>query len=142
MKDGSSAAANLTVITDSHIREIGKMLKDKTNWGKDAGEIFGDVIVEKDVWIGTRVCLLPNIVIGRGSNIGTGSVIRNNIPPYAIVAGNPAKVIGFVFTPEEIIEHEKAIYPVEERLPLELLEKNYEKYFLKRMKEIKGFTRL
>lgn len=142
MKEGSAAAVNLTVITDSHIREIGKVFKDKSNWGTDTGETFGDVIVEEDVWLGSRVCLLPNIIIGRGSNIGTGSVVRNNVPPYAIVAGNPAKVIGFVFTPEEIIDHEKAIFPVEKRLPLELLEKNYEKYFLKRIKEIKEFTRL
>ena len=74
--------------------------------------------------------------------VGSGSVVRSSIPPYAIVIGNPAKIVGFSKTPEEIIEHEKALYPEEERLPLELLEKNYNKYFLKRLKEIKEFTRL
>ena len=59
-----------------------------------------------------------------------------------MVIGNPAKVVGFSFTPEEIIEHEKVLYPEEERLPLELLEKNYNKYFISRIKEIKQFTRL
>ena len=46
------------------------------------------------------------------------------------------------FTPEEIIEHEKALYPKEERLSLELLEKNYKKYFLDHIKEIKAYTGL
>ena len=56
--------------------------------------------------------------------------------------GNPAKVVGFKFTPEEVIEHEKALYSEEERLPLELLEKNYKKYFLDHIKEIKAYTGL
>ena len=142
MHEGSAAAQGLTVITDSHIRALGKTFKDESLWGKDEAETFGDVVVEKDVWIGSQVCLLPNVTIGRGANIGTGSVVRNNVPPYAIVIGNPGKIIGFIFTPEEIIEHEKALYPEGERLPLELLEKNYEKYFLKRLKEIKEFTRI
>lgn len=142
MHEGSAAAQGLTVITDSHIRALGKTFKDESLWGKDEAETFGDVVVEKDVWIGSQVCLLPNVTIGRGANIGTGSVVRNNVPPYAIVIGNPGKIIGFIFTPEEIIEHEKALYPEGERLPFELLEKNYEKYFLKRLKEIKEFTRI
>ncbi len=56
--------------------------------------------------------------------------------------GNPAKVIGFVFTPEEIIKHEKILYPEEERLPIDLLEKNFDKYLINRIKEIKAFTKL
>jgi len=101
-----------------------------------------DVIVEENVWLGSHVTLLSGVTVGRGATIGSGSVIRTNIPPYAIVSGNPAKVVGFNFTPEEIIEHEEALYPEGQRLPLEILEKNYNKYFLKRLKEIKEFTRL
>ena len=56
--------------------------------------------------------------------------------------GNPAKVVGFTFTPKEIIEHEQALYPENERIPLETLEKNYRKYFLNRLKEIKQHTLL
>ena len=96
----------------------------------------GDVIVEEEVWLGTNVILLPGVVVGRGSAIGAGSVLRRSVPPYSTVMGNPARVVGFRFTPEQIIEHEKALYPKEERLPLELLEKNYKKYFLDRRMEI------
>ena len=92
--------------------------------------------------MGARVSLLSGVHIGRGAEIGTGAVVRGSIPPYAVVIGNPAKVVGFRFTPEEIIEHEKILYPESERLPLELLEKNYKKYFLDHIKEIKAYTGL
>ena len=68
--------------------------------------------------------------------------MRKNVPPYAIVIGNPAKVIGFKFSPEEIIIHEKALYPENERIPVEILEKNYNKYFINRYKEIKEFIKI
>lgn len=143
MKRGSGAAQGLTVITGSHVRQLGKTFKDERNFVRvSPDEHDKDVILEEDVWIGANVTLCDGVTIGRCANVGAGSVVRNNVPPYSVVVGNPAKIIGFCFTPEEIIEHEKALYPEEERLPLELLEKNYEKYFLKRIKEIKEFTRL
>ena len=52
------------------------------------------IIIEDDVWIGSRVIILPGTIIGRGSIVGAGAVVTRNIPPYTIVAGNPAKVIG------------------------------------------------
>ena len=58
-----------------------------------------------------------------------------------MVIGNPARVIGFKFTPEEVIEHEKALYPESERIPLETLQKNYEKYFINRIDDIKQFLK-
>ncbi len=51
------------------------------------------IIIEDDVWIGTRVTILPGITVGKGSIIGAGSVVTKNIPSYSIAAGNPAKVI-------------------------------------------------
>ena len=100
------------------------------------------MIIDEEVWIGARVTILQGVHVRRGCDIGAGTVLRKSPPPYSIVIGNPAKVIGFRYTPEEIIEHEKNLYPEEERLPLSLLEKNYEKYFLSRIKEIKQFTNL
>ena len=87
-----------------------------------------DITVAEDVWMATNVTLLMGAHIGRGAVIGAGSVIRSKVPPYAIVMGNPAMIVGFKFNPEQVIEHEKALYPPEERLPLDLLEKNYKKY--------------
>lgn len=51
------------------------------------------VIIEDDVWIGTRVTILPGIKVARGSIIGAGSVVTKEVLPYTIVAGNPAKLI-------------------------------------------------
>ena len=139
MKDNSGAAVGLTVITGNHRRTIGEMKGEKGNANLEGR----DVIVEEDVWIAANVTLLAGAHKGRGAIIGAGSVIRNcKIPPYAIVAGNPAKVIGFRYIPEEIIEHERKLYPENERLPLEFLQKNYNKYFIRRILKIKEFTQL
>ena len=51
------------------------------------------VIIEDDVWIGARVCILPGVVIGKGSVIGACAVVSKSIPPYSVAVGNPAKVV-------------------------------------------------
>lgn len=140
MKSHSNAATNFTVVTGNHGRVVGRFIKDTEK--ERSNEHEADVIVEEDVEIGSDVTLLAGVHIGRGAAVGSGSVVRNNIPPYAIAIGNPAKIVGFTFSPEQIIEHEAALYPESERLPIEKLEKNYKKYFLDRMKEIRSFTSL
>lgn len=146
LKKGSGAAHGLTVSTGNHMSVPGLLMKQITQEVKEKydvnHEFNKDVIVEEDVWIASNVTLLSGVVLGRGSEVGAGSVVRKSIPPYSLVIGNPAKIVGFRFTPEEIIEHEKAQYEESERLPLELLQKNYEKYFLNRIKEVKQFTKL
>ena len=52
------------------------------------------IIIEDDVWIGNRVTILPGVKIGRGSIVGTGSIVTKGVSPYSIVGGNPAKEIG------------------------------------------------
>lgn len=53
------------------------------------------VIIGSDVWIGGRVTILPGVHIGNGAVIGAGAVVTKNVPDYAIVGGNPAKVIRY-----------------------------------------------
>lgn len=53
------------------------------------------VIIGNDVWIGTRVIILPGVKIGNGVIIGAGSVVTKDVPDFAIVAGNPAKIIRY-----------------------------------------------
>lgn len=53
------------------------------------------VRIGDDVWIGTSAILLPGVSIGKGAIIGAGSVVRRDIPPYAVVIGNPAQVIKY-----------------------------------------------
>ena len=145
-KKNSGAAIGLLAITGNHMSIVGKNLKqidDKVKNQMDINhEMDKDIVVEEDVWIAARVTLLSGAHLGRGCEVGSGSVVRGTIPPYAVVIGNPCKVVGFRFTPEEIIEHEKVQYEEAERLPYELLQKNYEKFFINRIKDIKQFTKL
>ncbi len=53
------------------------------------------VIIGDDVWIGGRVIILPGVHIGKGAIIGAGAVVTKDVPEYAIVGGNPAKVIKY-----------------------------------------------
>lgn len=134
MKRNSGSAEGLTVITGNHHRGIGVSFKDLMY--SRAVDEDKDVIVEEDVWIGANVTLLAGVKIGRGATIAAGAVVTKSIPPYAIAMGNPAKVIGFNYTPEEVIAHEKKLYVEEERIPQSRLEKVYEKYYLNRLDEI------
>lgn len=129
MKKYSACAEGLTVVTGNHYSIPGKWWLDITDKDKETKNLDKDVIVEEDVWLGANVTLLAGVKVGRGAIVGAGTVCRGNIPPYAMVMGNPAKVIGYRFTPEEIIEHEKVLYNESDRIPMKILEKNYEKYF-------------
>ena len=140
MKKNSGAAEGFTVVTGNHFSMIGQFFRNISDEMKPR-DLDKDIIVEEDVWIATNVTLLAGVTIGRGSVIGSGSVVRTTVPPYAIVTGNPSKVVGFKFAPEEILEHEKKLYPEKDRLPLELLQKNYDKHFIKRINDIKNYLK-
>lgn len=66
-------------------------------------ESKGDITVKDDVWIATNAIILSGVTIGQGAIVGAGAVVTKDVPPYAIVGGNPAKVIKYRF-PQEIIE--------------------------------------
>lgn len=53
----------------------------------------GGVHIADDVWIGTGAIILDGVRVGQGAVIGAGSVVTRDVAPYAVVAGNPAKVI-------------------------------------------------
>lgn len=63
----------------------------------------GDTIIGNDVWIGQNATILPGIHIGDGAIIGLNSTVGSDVPPYTIVAGNPAKEIRKRFD-DELIE--------------------------------------
>lgn len=81
--------------------------------------------------------------IGRYARIGAGSFVRSNVPPYAIVMGNPAKIIGFLYSPEEMVAFEKAMnYPERDKTSLDHYIKYYDKCYKKRIKEIANFIHI
>lgn len=53
----------------------------------------GPVILEDNVWVGEGVCIMPGVTIGKGSVIGANAVVTNDIPPYSVAVGVPAKVV-------------------------------------------------
>jgi len=87
---------------------------------KSGSEDLG-VIIEDDVWVGAQAIILRGVKVGRGAIVAAGSVVTKSVPPYAIVAGNPAKVIRFRWGVEDIIEHERVCYPEANRLAKDYL---------------------
>ena len=112
-----------TIITGDHrIDIIGKYIIDVTDEEK-LPEQDAPVTIEDDCWIGANVTILKGVTIGRGTVVAAGAVVNKYLPPYSVAGGVPAKVIKFRFTPEQIIEHEKKLYPEEKRFSKEELER-------------------
>ena len=63
---------------------------------------FKRVTIGNDVWIGQRAMIMGGVKIGNGAVVGAGAIVTKDVPPYAIVAGVPAKIIRYRF-PEEVI---------------------------------------
>ena len=73
--------------------------------GEDDAELFAwrrasRVTMGDDVWIGHGAVILPGISLGTGAAIGAGAIVTKNVPPFAIVVGNPGRVLRFRFPPE------------------------------------------
>lgn len=64
----------------------------------------GDTIVGNDVWIGHEAVIMPGVAIGDGAIVTAMSVVGADVPPYAVVAGNPAKVIRMRFSSDIVAE--------------------------------------
>lgn len=58
------------------------------------GHTPGTIVIEEDVWLGANCVVTPDVRIGKGAIVGAGAVVTHDVPPYAIVGGVPAKVIG------------------------------------------------
>lgn len=64
----------------------------------------GDTKIGDGCWIGSRAMIMQGVELGEGAIVATGAVVTQDVPPYAIVAGVPAKVIKYRFSETEITQ--------------------------------------
>jgi acetyltransferase-like isoleucine patch superfamily enzyme len=72
------------VISDNHFHGL---------YDRDVRPAGSPVTLEEDVWIAGNALILPGVTVGRGSVVAAGAVVREDVPPYTVVAGNPARVV-------------------------------------------------
>jgi len=93
-----SIASGLTIVSGQHPavghREaVSNFPFAEHGWGEyPPSKHDGRVIVGSDVWIGQGVTIMEGVQVGHGATIGAGSMVVKDVPPYAVVAGNPATV--------------------------------------------------
>lgn len=86
--------------------------------------VGGGIVVEDEAWICTNVIILSGVKIGKGAVVGAGAVVTRDVPPYAVVGGNPARVLRYRFSEEmirELMNVSLIDYPeqvIREHLPL------------------------
>lgn len=127
MKEYSGASIGLLVVTGNHKPTVGiphyMLPLSRIN------DVETDIIVEEDVWIGAKVTLLAGAHIGRGAVIGASSLVNKEVPPYAVAVGSPTRIVASKFTIEQILEHERILYPENKRFSREYLEELFTTYY-------------
>lgn len=127
VKKYAAIGAGCIIIPGDHVPTVGvpQYLAGKLH----INDVDGEIVVGEDAWVGAGTILLSHCRIGRGAVVAAGAVVSKPVPPYAVVAGVPAKVIATRFSIEQIIEHESILYPPEERMSKEELEKLFDDNF-------------
>lgn len=95
---------------DHDLRQSGVTIRDSRWVGDAPEELSRPVRIGSDVWIGYNATVLSGVTIGDSAVVGAGAVVRTDVPPNTIVAGNPAIALGSRFrTEEEFAEHWRAL---------------------------------
>ena len=91
IKSGTIISHNVEIWTSNHYFKG----DDLRSVPYDKRFILKKVIIGENVWIGSRVIITPGVKIGEGAVVGAGAVVTKEVPPLAIVGGNPIRIIGF-----------------------------------------------
>lgn len=91
-------------------------------WDSGLGE-KGTIIIEDDVWMGHGVIVLGPVRVRRGAVVSAGAVVTKDVPPYAVVAGVPARILKFRWDIKTILRHESMLYDPASRYTRPELEK-------------------
>lgn len=107
-----SIAANCTFVLSNHLTDritTSPSTRSLFHHGKGNPSSFvrGNITIGSDVWIGANCTILDNVMIGNGAVVAAGAVVTKSVPPYAIVGGNPAKIIKYRFDAPTIARLEK-----------------------------------
>lgn len=91
----------------------------------------GDILIGNDVWIGMNVTIMDNVKIGDGAVVAASAIVTKDVPPYAIVGGNPAKIIKYRFdsaTIERLIKSQWWLLDKEELFSRGIKDKSLEDF--------------
>jgi acetyltransferase-like isoleucine patch superfamily enzyme/dTDP-4-dehydrorhamnose 3,5-epimerase-like enzyme len=96
IKSGVQLWDGLRVCDDVFIGPNATFTNDKNPRSKQRLEKFLQTTVHEGASIGANATILPGVSIGRGAMVGAGAVVTHDVPPYAVVVGNPARISGYV----------------------------------------------
>lgn len=96
IKSGVQLWDGVRIANDVFIGPNATFTNDKFPRSKVFPERFLETRVESEASIGGGAVILPGIVVGVGAMVGAGAVVTKSVPPYAIVTGNPARIVGYV----------------------------------------------
>lgn len=126
IKKYSAVGARTCFIPGTHIPTVGL-----PQWLSrlHINDVSSEIEVGEDCWIGAETLMLNKAKVGRGAVIGSRSLVTKTIPPYAVVAGSPAKIIAVRFSKEQILEHESILYDENERFSESEIDKLFTNYY-------------
>lgn len=103
-----SIASNVTFLLEAehYIDRISTYPYKVNCMGTQKSEAFGkgDITINDDVWIGYGATIMSGVTVGQGGIVAAGAVVTNDVPPYAIVGGVPARILKYRFSEDIISE--------------------------------------
>lgn len=91
---GINIGSNVLIGQAVNMHSESHVIENSSTLIRNQGISYKGILIEDDVWIGSKATILDGVVIATGAVVGAGAVVTKSIPPYSIAVGVPAKVIG------------------------------------------------